>query len=438
MTRSTCAPDVYFPIEIPAREYAGHLLLAVELASRGLHCTLGRKGETVRLMAAAERKGLIFYKHGLRIRWTEDYHSLVAQDPEAGVSWVRFADFSLGTATTHGRTIMHANPRHRAQFCFGPDDHDFLRERHPDEAQRIHLTGSPRVSLWGAAGDHFYRQQVSAIRERYGRPVLFTSSGGFEHERYLDLEGREHDSAWSQHSGALGLLEAARTVARETDVPVVIRPHPGESFNAWTTATSDDPRIAVNSSLDLAAWVRASIAVVHAGTSTAAVEAVCGGVPALSADTQEDRHYYISPLISHPAGSADRLLELVGRAADGHLEPLPDPSLQNLLEHKILHPLDGAAQRIADIILAVVPFGGESALRRLPQRRPGLLRRAFARRAGDGDPLGPGTETRFKGWLPDLTQVEHDVSSAADILGLSTRPSVDAYGKDLYIVRPPT
>lgn len=436
MAQETCAPDVYFPVEIPAREYAGHLLLAVELAARGFHCTIGRKGETARLMAAAERKGLVFYKHGRRIHWTEDYHSLVGQDPEAGVSWSRFADFALGTETTDGRTIMYSNPRHLAQFCFGPDDYGFLREHHPEEAGRVHLTGSPRVTLWSSAGDHFYRQQVASIRERFGSPVVLTSSGGFEHERYLEHDGRTPDAAWSQSSGALGLLEAARAIARETDVPVVIRPHPGESFDAWTQATSGDPRITVSSSLDLSAWVRASCAIVHAGTSTSAVEAVCAGTPAISTETEADRHYYVAPLISHRASSVDHLLQLVAGAARGGLEPLLTPDGRRLLEHKLLHPIEGAAQRIADVIVETVPFGGESALRSLPQPRPGRLRRAFARHSRDGDALGPGTENRFKGWLPDVAQVERDVRSAANILGRPSAPSVESPTKDLYILRP--
>lgn len=434
MAESPCAPDVYFPVEIPAREYAGHMLMAVELASRGLTSIIGGKGRTARLMAESSRKGLAFYKHGRQLQWTDDYHSIVGQDPEAGISWLRFADFAQGTETTLGRKIMYRSPRHLAQFCFGPDDHDYLREEHPEEAEKIHLSGSPRVSLWGAAGAHFYRTQTEQIAERFGRPVIFASSGGFEHEQYLDLRGADHRSAWAEASGAIGLLAAARAVARESDVHVVIRPHPGESSAAWLEATADEPRITVSSALDLAAWVRASVALVHAGTSTAAVEAVCAGTPAISADTDDGR-YFVSPQISHRAASTEHVAELVTAASRGQLPCLPDDAAQTLLEWKLLHPLDGATQRIADVILDVVPFSGSSAIRRRRQLRQRFRRRLTLRDASPNT-LQHGVAARFKGELPSAEQVECDSESAARILGHSTTPLILALEEGLYLIRP--
>ncbi len=436
MNEDTCAPDIYFPIEIPTREYAGTVLLAVELASQGFSCVIGRKGEISRLMSAVRRKGLIFYKHGRRIHWTENYHSLVGQDPEAGVSWLRFEDFALGTETTSGRTAIYPNARHRAQFCFGPDDYEFLRSQHPDQAGIIHLTGSPRASLWGADGDVFYRDQAEAIKERFGNPIVFTSSGGFEHERYLEHGDKDRATTWAAASGAIGLLERAKAVARETGFRVVVRPHPGESFTAWAEATADEPRITVTSALDLAAWIRASAAIVHAGTSTSALEAACGGVPAISAETEDGRHY-LSPLISHRAESQERLLELVTQAAQGQLAPIPDSEAQRLLEQKLLHPLSGAARRIADVIVSIVPFAGPTAIQtpRAGLTRP-IKRFVQKRRAAPLD-LAPSANARFKGQLPTLDQVERDVESAARIGGHKARCNVVPHGKDLFQVIPP-
>ncbi len=60
------APDVYFPTEITAREYAGHLLLATRLAGEGINSVIGQKGPVKSLMSSASAAGVIFYKSSAR------------------------------------------------------------------------------------------------------------------------------------------------------------------------------------------------------------------------------------------------------------------------------------------------------------------------------------------------------------------------------------
>ena len=56
------APDVYFPMEIIAREYAGHLLLAARLAGEGINVIIGHKVPVKSLTRSASEPGVIFYK----------------------------------------------------------------------------------------------------------------------------------------------------------------------------------------------------------------------------------------------------------------------------------------------------------------------------------------------------------------------------------------
>lgn len=400
------APDVYFPIEIVSREYAGHVLLATELALRGRTAVIGHKGAVATVMREAERPGLLFYKNARVPSWADPRHALVGLDPEAGIAYGDYADFFAV------RGVVSTTSPSRAQFCFGPDDHDFLVTRFPDLAQRIHLTGAPRVSLWGADGDTFYADDCDRILAHYGRVVLFTSSGGFSDERDLESTGQEPTATWAAAAHAHDFLARARSVALHLDVPVVIRPHPVDSWRAWQEAVRDVPNLFVESVFDLSAWTRAAHAVVHPGTSTAAIESVCAGVPAIS--TSSNIHpAFIPDRLSHVAEDVDDLIGLLGRARHGELATLPSDESRTLLERKLLHPLEGATQRIADVIDTAVPFSGPSSVTLKSRGRPARL----LRRREPAIPLGRPHVRPYKRDDIHVSRVERDVERAGAILG---------------------
>lgn len=351
------APDVYFPIEIVSREFAGHLLMAVELAARGLNAVIGHKPAVLKVMFAATRPGILFYKGGAAEgAWrSEAEHTQVGLDPEAGIVYRRFEDFF------ERRPLLHDLRSTAAQFCYGPDDYETFRRRVPELAHRFHLTGSPRVNLWGTAGDDYYAEDVRQIKEQFGQLVLFATSGGFVHERYAKAQRLTTDQAWGASDVGRRLVQVAREVAQmDAALNVVIRPHPSDSWNALRERTADIANIHVQSHRDLSAWVRASSVVVHPGMSTAALEAVSAGVPALSLGVAADTN--VATDISHPAADAATVLELHHRRLVGTLPTFPAEEAELLLRHKLLHPNEGAAERIADIILREVPIDGPSGL----------------------------------------------------------------------------
>lgn len=400
------APDVYFPIETVSREYAGHVLLATELALRGRTAVIGHKGAVAAVMRAADRPGLLFYKNARVPSWSDSRHALVGLDPEAGIVYGDYADFFAV------REVVSTTSPSRAQFCFGPDDHDFLVTRFPDLAQRIHLTGAPRVSLWGADGDTFYVDDRDRILAHYGRVILFASSGGFTHERYLKMPWQDSRSHWAAAGPANHYLSLARSTAERSDAPVVVRPHPADSWQAWQEAVRDVPNLFVESVFDLSAWTRAAHAVVHTGISTAAIESVCAGVPAISTASDIIPSFIIDRL-SHVAEDADDLIQLLGRAQHAELDTLPSKESQKLLERKLLHPLEGATQRIADVIDASVPFSGPSSITPRGRGRPSRILR---RREPEG-PMGRPHIRPFKRDDISMSRVERDVERAVAILG---------------------
>ena len=171
------ATGLYFPIETTSREFSGHLLTAVQLAGSGVESILGHKGRVNAVMARSDRPGIVFYK-GLNPYYADARHYTVAQDPEAGISYLNYRDFF----STRPPGIP--SEQGAAYFAFGPADHEFLSSVWPDSSASV-PSGSPRVDLWRPTGQAFYGGEATAIRALYGEPVLFASSGLTPHEQYM-------------------------------------------------------------------------------------------------------------------------------------------------------------------------------------------------------------------------------------------------------------
>ena len=92
---SGLAPNVYFPIEIVSREYAGHMMLAARLASKGMNVAIGHKVPVKSFNAATNRPGVIFYKFAPLVEGHPPTHDPRQQRAEA---------IQLGNGQSDGRT----------------------------------------------------------------------------------------------------------------------------------------------------------------------------------------------------------------------------------------------------------------------------------------------------------------------------------------------
>ncbi len=427
LSAETVAPDVYFPIEIMSREYSGHLLLATELAARGRNAVMGHKGRVVDAMQRATRGGLLFYKHTWNRAWSDDRHAFVGQDPESGISLADYADFHAS-----GRIDFRDSPT-RGQFCFGPDDFEFLTHHSPEAADRIFPTGSPRISLWGRDGDIYYAKAASQIAARYGRFVLFASAaGGFPHENVLAGAGMT-TAAWKEASAGHSFFGLARRAAEKLDVPVIIRPHPAESWTAWADLIAPIRNLYLEKVFDLSAWTRNAIAVVHPGESTAALEAVVAGCPAISTGS------YPSDLmvpLSHVSRDPDHLIDLIRSAFSGTLPAIVTSEAAVVVRRKLYHPIEGAAQRIADVLDVIAPVAGQSGLRPATRWRSAQMSvvRSFRRTdSEDGEHLGRTMAPNYKRPPLSLARVRRDVESAAAVLGRSA-VNVNQLGENCFVL----
>lgn len=413
-------PDVYFPIEIVTREYSGHLLLGTELAARGRCVVIGHKRIVKCTAHAADRPGVVFYKNSYMPQGDFERHELVGMDPEAGIVYRDFTEFR--------RTIVSRDSRNRAQFCFGPDDYGALTQKFPDLRSRIHLTGSPRVELWGPSGTNFYATAVKTISRRYGNFVLFASSGSFNHERYVGK--RKAKSVWDSAGHAKHFSYMAQS-ALHIGLEVIVRPHPSDSWTAWQQVASENPRMHIETTYDLSAWARAARAVVHPGLSSAAFEAVCAGKPAISTRSQPETNAATD--LSYSSRDAEHLAELLYAAQTGRLPAYSGPGARPLIERKLLHPLEGAAVRIANVLDVVLPIEGPSGLsdrrKSLPSRAKDLFRKRPPRRV-----LGDASPRPFKREPLHLDEVARDVAACLDVLGRNENVSVRELAENCFVL----
>lgn len=434
---ATCAPDVYFPIEIAAREYSGHLLLAVELAGRGVNSVIGYKGAVQRAMESSTRPGMLYYKNYRKDRWSKLVEKSVGQDPEAGFTWTNFSEFFAA------RSGLQMAASSDAYFCYGPEDYEFLQQSIPRAS--IHLTGSPRVSLWGALGRTFHSDRIAAIRNHYGEFVLFASSG-FRGNRKLVAEGESLDSTIKNRLReddrvAHEMLRAAIAVARETDKMVVIRPHPTEDWTAWQEALRGESHISLESCFDLAAWIHASSAVVQR-SSTAALEAYFAEVPAIAYFESEQardgdittQKVAIPNQVAIPAVGAVELCETLTGLSPRFDAFQTQAGPRELMRRKFLHPIDSAPRNVADVIVAELDTSGPSGL-----HRPRLLscfRHWSASRHQEPEWPPFGRQPVFKRRPLLLDVVSSDVQVAQEVLGLRASVSVLPLERDCFRIGP--
>jgi surface carbohydrate biosynthesis protein len=425
------APDVYFPLEITAREYAGSLLMAVELAERGFSAIVGHKSRVLSAMAHAPRTGVLFFKGGHDGGFRNSSgHLQVGLDPEAGIVYPDFADFF------RRRKALSDLSTTAAQFCYGADDHRFLTQQFPELADRFHRVGTPRVQAWGPDGEPLYRDALRDIRRRYGRFILLVGSGGALHEAYrgpsdpVAAAGSWRSTRGDDASANDRLVQLAGRVSAELEVTVVIRPHPVESWDMWLSIVRQRPKVFVEGAFDLSAWVRAAQVVVHSGKSTAAFEAAMVGTPSIGLLPSDTRGDWVPDLLSYPAHDLDSAVELVRRAIDETLAPLPTPAAKDLLDRKIDRPEVRPTVRAAEVLEGLVDLSSGSTWGRGDVRQVRGRRRLRGPRSEHLGAVPP-----FKRWPLTVPRIRRDVHAVAEAWGLRRTPKVLGLGKDCVLIR---
>jgi len=283
---------VYFPIEVMAREFDAKILLAAGAVTRGFRVVIGHKFLVEKLALKDPGGGIYFNKAAIRPKLDKNFvhfqargMKLVAQDEEAGITRLNFADFY------DKRPSMRNISQMDKYFCWGESDFLHLRDQiGAEEAERVLAkTGAARSALWGGLGEIHYRQSAIAARQKFGDFILVASSlASFNHilgkHGYLKFFGSRpgisSKSVEEAHLNRLRLIETEREkfelfcdsiqqLILHTPYSVVVRPHPDEDPTTWRTAFVGSPRVSIESEGDISPLLFASSGFIHSSSTTA-------------------------------------------------------------------------------------------------------------------------------------------------------------------------
>jgi surface carbohydrate biosynthesis protein len=356
---------VHLPVETKAREFESRLFLACCAAERGYGAVVGVKGKVTKMAGALPRG--IFVEKSVQLHGLEGHlarralgHTDCCLDEE-GVVYIDAVDYTEGRLSPPVLDLLDRF------FAWGDDQAAVVSKFHPPIADRIRVTGNPRVDLWRPELRALHEPKAAELRREHGNFVLVTTAFAMVNNSrgpryFLDVLGSngrmdtDHGRSWAEgyvaHSQFIfdHLREAVLAMARaRPDRPIVLRPHPSEDLTAWQDLAGEASNVTVIREGSVTPWLLAAGAVVQ-NNSTTGLESVLIGRPTIAFVPCEDPRYdqNLPNAVSHPVRSSSELIEQL----DAAFEPAGLPSTQARTDFIDYHiaSRDGrlASERIVD------------------------------------------------------------------------------------------
>ncbi|MBX7200398.1 MAG: hypothetical protein K1X51_13615 [Rhodospirillaceae bacterium] len=282
------SPIAYLTCELKGRDFESRLLIAAELIKLGYYVVVGQYWGLIFAAPAAPR-GCYLFKTANNIQADAMQkcaglgHKVVAADEEA-LPWVP----ALAPANADARTF---------DYC---DSFLALNAAHAQAVEAAFPMARGKTTVSGTA------RMDLLLKTRTARPkpepyILFNLGFGFINSLWgdldkavqiyvtgsrLDLTNPAHkalpDDRLAFEKAAFRETEALiDRVEAETDVDLVVRPHPSERAEFWQEKYRDRLRVTVVSHSDPIPWIQHAKLMVHSDSSTG-LEAAVLGTPALN------------------------------------------------------------------------------------------------------------------------------------------------------------
>ena len=406
MSRS--ARWLLLPVEVKARGLEGRLLLAAHAAAQGWKVVVGRKNQ-LNATLHDQPRGLYFDKSIQTQAIGQITYIKALGNTYAAIDEEGLVHEGGATAYVRRRFSTRTLAATRAFCTWGEAQAEVMRAAEPTLADRLKVTGNPRVDLWRPEMHDLHRERVEQIRAEVGAFVLFPSNfanvigadGPLLTQRFGEVTGHYADPAERKRFGDYldlrrGILDRLRValvhLARELPPGhvLVVRPHPSEDHAFWSDVAAGEPRVVVRYDGPLTPWMLASDGVVHSNCTTG-VEAAVAGVPAIAYAPLDETAFPMLPnQVSQVVHSDEALVDAVGDVLSGR-RMVPE-SARTTIEHN-LAALSGplAAERMVALFdtLPVRDDRGDGrrghrrtdTMRTVPVRARGWVDRQRARRA---------------------------------------------------------
>ncbi len=369
---------LYMPMEIASRELDSRLLLAVLALARGYEVVLGQKWLIERNVDAMP-PGVYLSKS-----LTQRDARTIMRVQELGYLVAAIEEEVPGLVTTPSelRWIAADAVRHAdAIFIGGETNTNSMKTRFPFAAARVHTTINPRWDLLRPAMRGIHRNEVDAIRQRFGRFLLINTNLGWTNsekgpvdfmvqdqarqgkldlsdpidrhfiENYLAMEG-------DNHRAVVGIIQ--QLLEKLPNVQIILRPHPSERIDTWLNHFKGEPRLSVVREGPSIPWILASDALIQTNCTTG-VEAIALDHPALCVmDTKSPAvGRYVANRVNPIAHSVDEAVTMLIDHLAGKPSLAFTPAMQDAFVASMSYdPAHMGAEKVIDCLDALLMSHG--------------------------------------------------------------------------------
>jgi len=243
-----------------------------------------------------------------------------------------------------------------------------VQEYLPAYADRVIVTGNPRLDLMRPAFRGVYQRQVDAHRARFGRFVLVNTntisnvvSKRIQAAQY-DMSGaikNEADRQWIDRFMEYDRQKLAsfhemvcRLAVDHPSISIVLRPHPVEDFDQWRAWVRPHPNVTVLHEGSVYSWALAALAVVHNSCTTGLESHLLGRTVFSYRPVRSEYDHEVPNSVSEEVNTLDDLSARIGQVIAEADSPAPpfEYRHRDMLESR-LGALEGpfAFERILEV-----------------------------------------------------------------------------------------
>jgi surface carbohydrate biosynthesis protein len=257
-------------------------------------------------------------------------------------------------------------------FLWGEIQQRDILEHMPGIADKLILTGNPRIDLLRPEFRHYYESVASQLRKKYGPFVLintnFADTNHFigpewvmERDRIAGVITNAQEEAEENafHEYQARIVSLFKEMIRKISIlcphrKIIIRPHPSENHDTWTSCTRNLKNVSVIHEGDANPWLLAADAIIH-NSCTTGIQAFLLDKPVITyMPIRSDQYdYYLPNALSIQATSTNDLLSIIGCIDDGkNSVDLADRSTQMGVAEQYITAINGsfASDRIVDAL----------------------------------------------------------------------------------------
>jgi len=288
-------PTIYLPVEIKAREFYSHLLLAEECCKLGFRVYIGDKESIFWMLKnkTKKRAGLFFYKSNLG-----KYEEKVQLSCEA----VAILDQEIGLAANNliesYKLRFPKNLNFDKYFLIGYKHKELLKEIFPAAIGKLCVTGWPKFDLYHKRFSRSFIREVSND-DKY---IFMASDFGYNSKKNVneafarinqsdiseqDKQVKKRHVLESYNLCRAFVVELKNLKISSSNTKVIFRPHPGEDHDQWLEDFKKIKAVDCIYEGDVASWIASAHLFVHRG-STTAIQSFMMGVPTVALDAYYD------------------------------------------------------------------------------------------------------------------------------------------------------